>query len=71
MDFFQNCLGLYCPPEREMTAKFCSKIMSGEKYLIQTKKLIVVKNVPCFKVRLKLEGLIFLRNSTAKEFGKA
>ena len=35
MDFFQNHLGLYCPPEREFTAKFAKDVLSGDKCLLE------------------------------------
>jgi hypothetical protein len=35
MDFFENHLGLYTPPEREMTTLFAKQVLSGEKLLLK------------------------------------
>ena len=32
-EFFVEVAGLYVPPDRDLTAKFCRKVLSGEKEL--------------------------------------
>ncbi len=46
MDFFQNHLGLYCPPEREVTTLFAKQVLGGEKLLIKQSELKRVMVVP-------------------------
>ena len=46
MDFFQNHLELYCPPLREMTAKFAKQVLCGDKLLLEQSEVKRVVSVP-------------------------
>ena len=45
-EFLINAGGFYCPPSRDLTAKFCKDILSGNKKLLKSSQVKWIEFVP-------------------------
>ena len=45
-EFFYNAGGYYCPPKRDLTARFCKDVLQGKKKLLKLNEVKWVEFVP-------------------------